>query len=62
MYSLGGFKYHYGWEGIKELGIYLQQDAKWWMEYESDDAIMIILLYGVFMMLDMVAFMEEDAS
>lgn len=60
LYDLQGFLYHYGWEGVKELGRHNQQKNKIYLNYDNYQSFAFLMLYFCLIFVDIFAFFERD--
>ena len=61
-YDLKGFLSHYGWEGIKELGIHAQQKDKSYLEYTTYKSVTFLTFYCGLLVIDIIASLENDLT
>lgn len=61
-YDLSGFLYHYGWEGIEELGRHAQQKNEWYLKYNNYESMTFLTCYCGLIYIDMLAFLERDLT
>ncbi len=59
-YDLQGFIYHYGWDGVEELGQYAQQKTCWYLNYNYYESIAFVMCYCGLIFIDIFAFLERD--
>ena len=61
-YDLQGFLYHYGWEGIKELGRHNQQKNTTYLNYDNYKSFAFLTLYFALILVDIFAFFERELT
>ena len=59
-YDLKGFLYHYGWEGVEQLGQYNQNEKVSYVEYKNYKSITFLTFYCGLILIDMFASLEND--
>ncbi|MFX0072184.1 MAG: hypothetical protein ACFFAO_13940, partial [Candidatus Hermodarchaeota archaeon] len=61
-YDLKGFLSHYGWEGIEELGKYVQQKDKTYLKYSTYKSLTFLIFYCGLVLIDVFASLEKDLA
>lgn len=61
-YDLLGFLYHYGWQGIVELGLYLRRQKTTYIRREGFQSIFFVLYCCGMVIMDRFAFLESEQN